>query len=164
MPLNTLLLSCLVPGTSYGESGTGARVSIQAETRETILFFATDNNQIRQLLGISGPVCDLVVFYDNEQQQKILCMVELKGSDLKQAVEQVVNTRDVLAKKLDAKLQKFVVWKAYVLMTGTVPQEHKQLKTRLEKAFGAGNYAIDVSRKSKGKKKEKSGLEILVRC
>ena len=98
MPFNTLLLTgCFLPGkTSFTEDG--VQLSLQPESGETVLFFSIDdqsnpNCKFRQVLGIQNDkkICDLIVFYAKENE-RIICFVELKGSKLGTAVEQVTNT------------------------------------------------------------------------
>src|SRR5438034_267740 len=93
MPFNTLLLTSLVSGTSVVESGVTARV--ERQSGEQILFFALDNAAVRKDLKIVGEICDYLVFYVREEQktrraQKVFCLLELKGKDIKHAVDQIV--------------------------------------------------------------------------
>ncbi len=162
MPFNTLLLTCLIHGTRFGEQG--ATVSIKPKSGETILFFSVDDQSNEgcglRKMGMQGALCDLVIFFDNAGEKKTLCMVELKGSDLKRAIEQVINTRDFLKNNLPTGLRQHVVWKACILLTGKSPQEVKQLEKHLEEAFGKENFRIPVGG-SKGK--ESKILEMLLR-
>lgn len=155
MPFNTLLLSgCLLPGeTSFGESG--GKVRIQPKSGETVLFFSIDDQSnsncgFRQILGINQEnmkICDLIIFYANNNQ-RIICFVELKGSDLKTAVQQVINTYESFRRYLASSKQKNnlidCTAKAYVKFNGSVPQELDKYKKELNKVFGEHNF--DLSR------------------
>ncbi len=99
MPFNTLLLTCLKSGKSFGEGKARVSVSRPKEyaSKETVIFFSTDDQSnekstLRDDLGVNGALCDLVVFYAPDNgDKKVLCLVELKGKNIKPAVEQVTN-------------------------------------------------------------------------
>jgi hypothetical protein len=145
MPFNTLLITCLIPGTSFKEPG--CRVRVEPESGETVLFFAVDdqsnpNCAFRRDLGLSGVICDLVVFYARGDR-RMLCLVELKrGSDVPHAVEQIVNTRTCLCRKLGQSLRSRLEWRAYIMSHGSAHKETKQYGRQLEEAFGKGHYRI----------------------
>lgn len=173
MPFNTLLLSgCLLPGkTSYREDGVEIRV--QPTTGETVLFFSIDpeknpNCKLRQLLGLNKEgmkSCDLIVFYATDSKN-IICFVELKGSKIDVAKEQVINTYKYFTKflKKSEPLLTFIP-KAYIKFDSSLPQETDKYKQQLKDTFGEGNYDInrdsdlgkflrDVPYQPKGKKKK----------
>ena len=144
MPFNTLLLTCLHPGTSFGEVHN--RVSVQQKSDEPILFFVTDDQSnsvstLRSDLKMGGAVCDLVIFYA-QGNKKTLCLVELKGSDLEQAVEQIINTYQHLKRTLKQPHRRLIGWKAYIQISGSIPKELKELQKSLHNIFGKHNYAI----------------------
>jgi len=173
MPFNTLLLSgCLLPGkTSHKEDGVEIRV--EPTTGETVLFFSIDseknpNCKLRQLLGLDQAgmkSCDLIVFYATDSK-KIICFVELKGSKIDVAKEQVINTYNYFKnclKKAETSL-KFIP-KAYIKFDSSLPKELDKYKQELKATFGEGNYVIsrdsdlgkflrDVPYQPKGKKKK----------
>ena len=84
MPFNTLLLTCLVHGTSVSQKAVS--VSVKPEKDETILFFSLDRPTVRRDLDIKrdGVVCDNLIFYSKDGKQ-VLCLVELKANDTRQA-------------------------------------------------------------------------------
>src|SRR5260370_38899152 len=92
MPFNTLRLTSLTSKTSFAESG--GRVSVEAESGEVVLFFNIDNEIARQGLNMQGSICcDCLVFYAREaEKKKLLCVVELQGSNLKPAGKQITTT------------------------------------------------------------------------
>ncbi|MDD1424727.1 hypothetical protein MEO94_09615 [Dolichospermum sp. ST_sed9] len=150
MPFNTLLLSCcLLPGkTSLKENG--VEVSLQPSSGETILFFHIDeksnpNCKFRKLLGLDREgmkICDLIVFYAQDNE-KIICFVELKGGDIKTAKDQVINTYTYfkkLLKKTDP-LLKFTA-KTYIKSNVSGPQEMGKYQEELKAEFGEGNCRI----------------------
>jgi len=171
MPFNTLLLSsCLIPGkTSYTEDG--VTITLQPQNGETILFFSIDdqsnpNCKLRPLLGLAQAgmkICDLIVFYANDTE-RIICFVELKGSNIQTAKDQVINTFITFNAKLNSSLT--FTAKTYIVHKGSTPQEIEKYKQELENKFGKGNYDINrdpdlgkfirgTKYKSKGKRKGK---------
>lgn len=150
MPFNTLILACLLPGTSLSDSGTGGRVSLQPQSGELALFFDIDNSIARSDLGVTGALCDGLVLYQNNGENT-LCLIELKGgSDIKRAVEQVINTQAHLKQALSKALKgktgyraaENIQWKAYICQHGSSPKDFKRFANELEKAFGRNNYRV----------------------
>jgi hypothetical protein len=152
MSLHHLLLSgCLLPGKNTFEEK-GVRIKVSADNNETVLFFCVDEKsnpscKLRQLLGLNREgmkICDLIIFYANNENQRTVCFVELKGGrGLKDAKEQVINTytsfRDYLQ---ESNLPNQLKAKAYIKIDGAVPLETEQYKQELTKVFGKGNYDI----------------------
>jgi hypothetical protein len=149
MPFNTLMLNCLIHKTSFGESG--CKVSIRKESNESILFFNIDEKSnpestFRKALNIRGKMCDLAVYYSNDNQ-KILCFVELKGCHIEDAVEQVENTYlhfKKLLKRRVPKIYKQIGYKAFVVTHGASPKNVKKIKRKFINIFGKEN--ADISR------------------
>ncbi len=69
-----------------------------------------------------------------------MCLVELKGSDVQKAVQQVVNTKKSI--KLQRSLVGQVEWKACIVLHGSAPKRFKQFKRELDQEFGRGNCQI----------------------
>lgn len=155
MPFNILLLTgCFLPGqTHYKESG--VEISLQPESGETVLFFSIDNQsnpncKFRQILGIDKEnqnICDLIVFYA-KGDKRIICFVELKGSDLGTAVKQVCNTykcfNNFLNQSSSLPYCQNLIVKAFIKLKGSVPQEHRKYQNELSNHFKANN--CDISR------------------
>jgi hypothetical protein len=123
MPFNTLLLTCLLPGTHFTESGNA--VSIQRQLQEIILFFSIDDQSnatcaLRQSLSLTSRICDLLVFRASFSDRRVesitLCLVELKGRDVDGALEQIENIYDVFSHRLRSlsRPQCGINWKAYI--------------------------------------------------
>ena len=125
MPFNTLMLDCLIHGTSFGESG--SRVRVEPKPGETVLFFHMDDPRIRKKLKIDGKICDLLVFYA-KGDKKVLCLTELKkGSKSEDANEQAVSTYDSLKKVFKAYFSQ-IEWKGYIHLHGSAPGTKKSRK------------------------------------
>ncbi len=154
--IELLLNHCLLPGeTSFKESGT--TVSVKPEIGETILFFSIDDQSnskcgLRKLFWgtqESQKLCDMIVFYANQDGKRVFCFVEIKANfkDLKKATEQVINTYKAFKKHLN--LQNVYKFKAFICASrGSVPQEHQQCNIDLAKVFQKDNF------KSNGKGQE----------
>lgn len=151
MPFNTLLLTCLKSGKSFSEGRARVRVSRPKEyaSKETVLFFSVDDQSnprstLRDDLEMEGALCDLVVFYAPDSgDKKVLCLVELKGKDIKHAVEQVTNTCRSLKNNFNKTHIQQITWKAYIRTTGGAPKNTKQdMDKGLAKSFDKNNYKI----------------------
>jgi hypothetical protein len=143
MPFNTLLLTSLHHGTSASESG--ITVNAEPQRGETILFFRTDNSIVRQNLNMTK-VCDYLVFYARKnEQKKVLCFVEMKGTRLEDATEQIIKSyqhiNELLRSSSFQQLQ-YILWKAYICTDGQAPKEIQKCSNQLKRAFGKNNYSI----------------------
>jgi hypothetical protein len=151
MPFNTLLLISLLSENRFAESG--IEVSMTQQAGEKVFFFAMDKPDVRQSLQIQGHLCDGLVFF-SRQDEKVLCFVELKGSDLDVAVAQVISTHKQLKQALEQSLKRMscqtqmnlISWKAYIRLRGGSPKDVKHYKKQLEETFGKGNYDIKEDR------------------
>ncbi|HFD38750.1 MAG TPA: hypothetical protein ENJ31_02700 [Anaerolineae bacterium] len=151
MPFNTLLLTCLIPGTSFTEQG--ATVRMEPRSGETLLFFAIDDQSnpgcgLRQAINLyDGAICDLAVFYvPSDRDRNILCLVELKGSELDRAAEQIRNTYRALSSRLRPHAQQ-VEWKAYILEHGSAPKlKRRRARETLQQILGKKAFAIKRDR------------------
>ncbi len=161
MPFNTLLLTCLIPGTSVSEHS--GRVSVKPQPGEIVLSFVVDDqtnrdSTLRQDLGIVGPICDCVYYYI-KGDKKVLCLVELKGSNVKHAVEQIINTFQRLKQSLGACTLRRkcrprflqIDWRAYVYIHGSVPRNIKPEQKTLAREFGKGQFLITTRGRDLGR-------------
>ncbi len=150
MPCSTMRERCRHPGNAYRERGIVVRVT--PRQGETWKWFAIDDQTnrpcaLRAELHICGALSDLLVFYTPEgSASTTICIVELKGSDITHAIEQVINTLQSLAPHFNANhaqpLRQQTTWKAYICTRGSAPQFHSPQSRRLLHAFGHGNFAI----------------------
>jgi len=150
LPFNSLILSCLLSReTSFKDIGTGREIKIKPENDETILFFVIDNESnkystIRQDLSIEGEICDLLILYSTKgSKEKVICLTELKGKDIKHGTEQVKNTFKALANNFDKEHLKRIKWRSYIHMNRcSSPQDLKKLRSQLDKLLGSPNAAV----------------------
>jgi hypothetical protein len=147
MPFNALLLVSLISDTHFSESG--VEVSMVQKSGEKLLFFKMDQPIVREALHIEGHICDGLVCYFRGNE-KIFCLVELKGCRLDTAVDQIINTHKHLKSQFTSSLDKMnhkkylhmITWKAYVCSRGSTPKELSHYKKTLDDTFGKGNYGI----------------------
>ena len=125
MPFNLLLLSSLKRETKLSDHG--HTVFIRPKQDEHILFFDIDNDTSALRAALQERmrqinICDGLIFYQSGSKQ-ILCLVELKGSDIEHAVHQILNTYNFLQELLKESLQSTkvgrsllsqVTWYAYI--------------------------------------------------
>lgn len=130
MPFSVLLLT----GVSSERHITGAksdRVKMEQDLRpgEVVLFFdKVDKEPICQGLGMSSQkCCDGIIFYANKAQ-KVICLVEMKGSDLGEVKEQIKQTYERLSALLKQECTscpgnlKQIIWQAYIYHSGASPK------------------------------------------
>jgi hypothetical protein len=143
-----MALTCLIPGSSYGEKG--SKVSVRKENNETVLFFVIDDkaneaSTFRQDMELQGKICDLIIFFSDENRsEKILCLVELKRGDENDSVEKILNTRNALLRKFGKGHLDRIKLKAYVHTMGGSHKDTKKNKADLIKVIGEKNY-VDIS-------------------
>jgi hypothetical protein len=126
-------------------------VSMTQEAGEKVLFFRMDQKPVRDSLGINkdDKICDGLVFYCRGNE-KTCCFVELKGSKVNTAIEQVTHTFGRFKEEIQSSLLRMncqsllkqISWKAYVCSHGNVPRVVKEYEKPLEGTFGRDNYYI----------------------
>lgn len=150
MPFNSLVLSCLLSrDTSFKDTGTGMEIKIKPENGETILFFIIDGESnrlstFRDDLAIEGEICDLIILYSAKgSNEKVLCLTEFKGKDIKHGTEQVKNTYISLSKNMNKNHLKKIRWKSYIHMNRcSSPRDLKKLRYQLDTILGSPNSAM----------------------
>lgn len=139
--LSVTLAGCSVRGTKVTESG--LTVSTDTLPGETILFFKTDSATGRQCLGIveeNLKACDYLVLYSKKDNRaEIICFLELKGSDLKHATDQIINTYNhpkILAEgEIEKSRLSQITWKVSICMKSHPPSNDQHSRDRLAKVF-----------------------------
>ncbi len=149
--LEFLLLSpCFMPGKKiFRENKTF--VSVHPEQDEAVLFFCTDDQtdnphckdgRFRQFLWGKQEgynLCDLIVFYAQGTDKRVICFTELKDNikDVDHAVTQIITTYNSLKKCIKLRYTA----KAFIFAcSGSLPQEHQKYQQKLNQTFGSGNY------------------------
>jgi hypothetical protein len=136
-PLNVLFWECLERHAT-GCSERGTRAAIQKQPGETVLVFRTDNSAMRQAFGLEK-ACDRLFFYMKEQSAPKLVFVELKGTDVKRAAEQLEETVTKVKRVLGS------IWNALVrnenlhavvVSQGGVPRQLEKLQQDFRKRVG----------------------------
>lgn len=136
-PLNVLFWECLERHvTKCSERGTSA--SIKKQPGETVLVFRTDSHEMRQAFGLEK-ACDRLFFYMKEQSAPKLVFVELKGTDVKRAAEQleetVIKVKRVLG-SISSALVRNENLHAVVVSQGGVPRQLEKLQQDFRKRVG----------------------------
>lgn len=141
--LSRVLPECKSSKTSC-EEGRG-KVSIRPENGEDVCFFnfnKQNNEHACRVLLIdrNSPrenervICDCLIFFGRKlaasnTYEETLCVVELKGSDLKHAMLQLLNTHKhlwkLLADNFSSQKLEYTRKKAYIYQHGSVPHETK---------------------------------------
>jgi hypothetical protein len=147
--------NCLQSGTSVSESG--LTISIKPSKDETIQFYCTDCDHARKKLCMvreERTSCDYVVLYARNMQsneKELLCFLELKGSDIKHAAEQIRNTCKYVhtfwKDKLERKQHEYVVQCACICLHGRGSYLRDQIRARqlLRPIFSNEDY-VEVKR------------------
>ncbi|MDM8527169.1 hypothetical protein QUF58_03055 [Anaerolineales bacterium HSG24] len=158
MTFDELYKACLITGTSYKDRRTGVGISLKPKSGEKIRLFPLDNPpnrecRLREHLRLKQ-VCDLVLFY-SDGRRLIICLVELKGSDIYHAAEQLINVyrklqpylRRVLPTSTVGEKIHLTEWRAYICQgkhSSAHSQRRKKTRLLLQK-FGQFNR-YDISR------------------
>ena len=149
MPFNSLLLFSLSNDTRFTEKN--VVVSMKQEAGEKVLFFEMDQEVVRASLNMKKDVkmCDGLVFYCRGDE-RTCCFVELKGSEVNDAVKQIKSTFEYFKKDIQASLVRMncrslldkISWKAYICFGGNIPKETQKYRKILEECFGEDNCDI----------------------
>jgi len=132
--LSDLLFNVLIHGTSYNEKGTGKGVSMNKQSGDIILFFNTDNDLCKVKQNTAN-TCDLLIFVSNENKStKILALVELKGSNIEHAIEQIKQTYLYIHNQLKNCVGNYtrlhrderIKWIGIILTSGSSPKNWKK--------------------------------------
>lgn len=144
MPFNRLVLGCLVFDKKLKENQRIISFAPPKGTKsgEGAVFFSLDDAPIpQQGLRVKwnhkGLLCDGLVLY-RHGNEVVLCLLELKGTDLSHAVDQVLVTHKLLKDKVakEAGKQK-IVWKAAIVHGGKCPSKvQAALMKELKSVFG----------------------------
>src|SRR5688572_14117833 len=137
MSLHNVLAKCLVDGTATKEKGKSARIQLKHDD-ETVLLFKTDSDEVRAYLGIAR-ASDLMFFYMKNHATPVLVFVELKGSDLKKAADQLRVTiqavRAALKKRVGASANSLKCH-AIIVFSGNAPKSLDDLQRSFRDATG----------------------------
>lgn len=162
--LSGLLQGSKSEKTSHKEGKGEIRVT-PIRDKEIVCFFIIDNDGARQALKIQSNaltekkryICDCLIYLGRKNQagkvsEEMFCLVELKGSDLKHAMKQILNTHDHLWQSLEESPCKnsleSIRKKAYIYKHGNTPKESKDkdfaaLRRELETKFDAFAHRRD---------------------
>jgi hypothetical protein len=145
--MNNLLFNVLIHGTSYEENGKKVKITKSKNSGDsTILFFhIDDNNSIIKQNNPRDKICDLFIYVSNKNKggnknnnfndKKLLILAELKGSDIKHAVEQIKQTHTTLKNMFkNANLNKNIEWNAIIVASGGSIKNPKKYQKEFAKS------------------------------
>jgi hypothetical protein len=119
------LRPCLIAGTAWKEPKMGNRVNVVPQESESVKFFLIDdaNNEkcpLKKDLDLTK-ICDLVVSYKLGQKLKVLCLVELKGNDIPDAINQTSTVYRSLKPRCPDSNGEKIIWMIFISVPGCVP-------------------------------------------
>ncbi len=94
MPIDHLLFEALVPARTKAEDkrhGGHTSTDIKPQAGETVLLFRLDETKTRDHLGLADKKCCDYLYFVKKDARCYLIFVELKSSNLGEAVEQITN-------------------------------------------------------------------------
>jgi len=131
MAFDFLLWNCVAPGkTSISEFG--IKASLKPYEDECVLAFRIDCDEFRTHFGVRR-ACDGLFFVKTKNEDPLLVLVELKGSDVGHAVEQLHDTLDGLKR---SHIRKPVTYRAVIVTRGGSPKQDKAAIRGFEKRQG----------------------------
>lgn len=152
MPFSVLLLTAASSERHISGFG-GDKVVMRDHLKpgELVLFFdKVDRDVVRNGLGMAAKkCCDGVIFYAFGEQ-KVICLVEMKSSNLKEAEEQIKETFTHLRDKLQDECAsckdylEHITWRAYIYRSsGSAARDAEGCVKSLEKyGFKKGNVVV----------------------
>jgi hypothetical protein len=100
MPIDHLLFESLIPGVTKAEdkgSGSHTSANLDSGRGESVLVFHLDNEKSRTRLGLSNNKCCDFVFFFKSGSHCTLIFVELKGTDIASAEDQIVSAYQAMS-------------------------------------------------------------------
>lgn len=157
MLFDVLHIECLTGHTSFNESGIA--VSCQPPERGEILLFYDISKQekaqsnLRKALEMADDeaICDGII-YRRSGESEAYCFVELKGSDLAHAIEQVSNTykrfQEFLRKNNYLSYSNKVSWRTHIQIGSIASQKnYNKYEKDLRVRFGDRNFSVSRANK-----------------
>lgn len=120
------LKPCLINGTTWKEPKMGNRVNIVPKRSELVRFFLIDNNNNNENCPLKTDlnlerICDLVVSFAMDSTNiKVLCLVELKGHKVRDAIAQIVCVYKSLKPRCNHSDQQNIKWMAFISVPASV--------------------------------------------
>jgi hypothetical protein len=124
MPFSKLLLVS-ANSQRYIEENKDKVILKELRNGELALFFKIDEYKVKMSLNMVGEgqkCCDGLIFFSQDtQNERVICLVEMKSKSLEQAAEQIRDSYKVLKGMIDKEREECrqkinVVWKACLFM------------------------------------------------
>ena len=140
--VTSVLQSCRVQGTSFRQSG--ITVSTRPLAGETIIFFLIDCDEGRTSLKMTESgvkICDYIIYYTNDGEDgEIVCLLEVKGKNLKIAANQVLITHEHVAalsrEKIHINYHQNIKWRVCICLRSHAPSSSQRIHDQLKEKFG----------------------------
>jgi len=144
MPFSRLLLESLLPGKTQAEDKANncyTSTDLKAGPDETVLLFRLDNHVTKKNLGLSGKKCCDHLYFYKDRSRILLIVVELKASNLAQAVEQLSNAIESICEPRGLGNTFRALARAVVVTPTVSPRDRQQItnlmrKRRIKVFFG----------------------------
>jgi len=129
----------------------GNRVNVVPKKEETVKFFLIDdthnkNCPLKNDLKIDR-ICDLIVTlaYD-DMNIKVLCLVELKGHKINDAIEQIASVYKSLQSRCNHHGDQNIKWMAFISVPGSVhiKMKNQEVDERINKECGIRNINFHI--------------------
>jgi hypothetical protein len=113
------------------------KIIVKPDAGELILCFQIDDEKkLSQILdmGANDTKCDGLIFYAKDgEPKKVICLVEMKRTNIKEVAHQITTTRDHIKHMLQQecgthypKLLNFITWKACFYSIGVSDSREKE--------------------------------------
>jgi hypothetical protein len=152
MPFSILLLTAASSERHIsGYGGDRVHMADKLLPGELVLFFdKVDSDVVSKGLGLLGKkCCDGIIFYSHGSN-KVICLVEMKSSNLVEAEEQIKSTYNRLQELLKAECRlcsdaiEQITWKAYIYRSSGGPKKDAMecVERLVQYGFKKGNAVI----------------------
>ena len=145
--LKGIMQDCLIQGTKAHQHG--ITVSTEKEAGEVILVFLIDSKEGRKVLNMQAEgiqICDfLYCFAKYNIKEETICLLELEGRNVDDAVAQVIDTRKFvleLTRAIFGRDHQRITLKACICFKGSPPRGGQKAVDKLKEVFGPDKVRI----------------------
>lgn len=137
MSIDAVVASCLIRGTSFSEKAKS--VAIRKRTDEIVMAFRTDSPEFRGITNVQR-ASDVAFLYMRHLGRPVLLFVELKGSDISHAADQLQATieavRKLIRNTVHSSYPECSDVRAIIVRSGSAPANQTLIQERFYKATG----------------------------
>lgn len=125
-------------------------MSTQLLTGEIIIVFHIDSDEGRKSLKMEDEgirICDFIFYYTNENEgNEVACLLELKGTELRRASDQVKKTHQRLIalanEAIHRRYHRNLTWRICICLRSQAPGTSQRIRDELKAFFGTNNVEI----------------------